>query len=80
MFHFGSSSSFFPYFWWDALPDLIREDFFRLCLRVRRGRDGKALEKMNEQVEEIDEKNGRGELWGVNFNFFIILNHPIWGN
>jgi len=27
----------------------------------------KAWEKWNEQVEEI-EKNGRGELWGVNFS------------
>jgi len=30
----------------------------RLCLRVWRGREGKAWEKKNEQVEEIEE-NGR---------------------
>jgi len=39
----------------------------RLCLRVWRGREGKAWEKRNEQVEEIEE-NGRGGLWGVSFS------------
>jgi len=36
-------------------------------LRVWREREGKALEKRNEQLEEI-EKNGREVLWGVNFS------------
>jgi len=29
--------------------------------------EGKVWEKMNEQVEEIEE-NGRGGFWGVNFS------------
>jgi len=43
-----------------------RKQSLRLCLRVWRGREGKAWKKRNEQVEEIEE-NGRGGLWGVNF-------------
>jgi len=35
-------------------------------LRVWRGREGKAWEKKNEQVEEKEE-NGRGGLWGLTF-------------
>jgi len=45
----------------------VKENIFRLCLRVWREREGKALEKRNEQVEEI-EKNGREGLWRVNFS------------
>ncbi|RHN63245.1 hypothetical protein MtrunA17_Chr4g0056221 [Medicago truncatula] len=38
----------------------------RFCLRVCRGREGKAWEKRNEQVEEIEE-NEMGEFWGLTF-------------
>jgi len=48
----------------DKMNESIRN--LSLCLRVWRGRDGKTLEKRNEQVGEREE-NGRGGLWGFNF-------------
>ena len=40
---------------------------FGLCLRVWKGREGKAWEKRNDQVEEIEE-NERGGFWGISFS------------
>jgi hypothetical protein len=50
----------------DAMPRLSFTSSLRLCLRVLRGRQGKSLEKRNEQVEEIDDIE-RGRLWGFLF-------------
>ena len=41
-----------------SVNENLLRSFLRLCLRVWRGREGKAWEKRNEQVEEIEE-NGR---------------------